>query len=176
MFLVVTLYLPVIKIFIGPTYWGGLGVVPILLMANIFLGIYYNLSIWYKLSNKTKAGALITVIGAAITITINFLFIPRFGYMACAWATFFCYGSMMVLSYVWGQKEYKIPYATKKLIAYIVIVVILFFIHKGIGLLLPYTFVSIVIGTILLFVYVRFLLLVERKEFQKLPVIGKFVK
>jgi len=177
MFLVVTLFLPVIKIFfIGPTYWVGLGVVPILLLANIFLGIYYNLSIWYKLSNMTKAGALITVIGAAITIIINYLFIPRYGYMACAWATFFCYGSMMIISYIWGQKEYKIPYATKKLLAYIVIVLILFFIHKGITLLLPYTVVSLIIGAILLFVYVRFLLLIEKKEFQKLPVVGKFIK
>jgi O-antigen/teichoic acid export membrane protein len=176
MFLMVSLFLPVIKIFIGPTYWVGLGVVPILLLANIFLGIYYNLSIWYKLSNKTKAGAVITIIGAVLTIIINFLFIPRFGYMACAWATFFCYGSMMVMSYVWGQKEYKIPYPTKKLIAYLTIVIILFFIHKGITYLLPQMFVSLLLGSLLLFVYVWFLLLVERKEFQKLPVLGKYIR
>jgi O-antigen/teichoic acid export membrane protein len=176
MFLVVTLYLPVIKIFIGSTYWVGLGVVPILLLANIFLGIYYNLSIWYKLSNKTKAGALITLIGVVITTIINYLFIPAYGYFACAWATFFCYGSMMVISFLWGQKEYKIPYPTKKLIAYIIIVVVLFFIHKGIDALLPYTVVSILVGSMLLFVYVWFLLLIERKEFQKLPVVGKFIK
>jgi O-antigen/teichoic acid export membrane protein len=176
MFLVVTLYLPVIKYFVGKTYWAGLGVVPILLLANIFLGIYYNLSIWYKLSNKTKAGAFITLTGAAITIIINRLFIPTYGYMACAWATFFCYGSMMVMSYVWGQKEYRIPYAWKKMVAYISIVVTFYFIHKGITALLPYTIVSLLIASLLLFIYTWFILLVERKEFQKMPVIGKYLK
>lgn len=176
MFLVVTLYLPVIKYFVGKTYWVGLPVVPILLLANIFLGIYYNLSIWYKLSNKTKAGAWITVTGAAITIIINRLFIPSYSYMACAWATFFCYGSMMVFSYVWGQKEYRIPYAWKKLVAYIVIVVIFYFIHRGLTALFPHTIVALAIATILLFIYTWFILLVERKEFQKMPVIGKYLR
>jgi O-antigen/teichoic acid export membrane protein len=178
MFLIVSLYIPVISYFFlrNRTYWTGLGVVPILLLANIFLGIYYNLSIWYKLGNKTKAGAWITVIGAAITIIINRLFIPSYGYMACAWATFFCYGSMMVISYVWGQKEYRIPYPWKKLVAYIAIVVIFFFIHKGLTTLLPYTVVSLIIASILLFIYTWFILLVERKEFKKMPVIGKYLK
>lgn len=176
MFLVVTLYLPVIKYFVGKNYWVGLPVVPILLLANMFLGIYYNLSIWYKLSNKTTAGAIITVTGAAITIIINRLFIPSFGFMACAWATFFCYGSMMVISYVWGQKEYRIPYASKKLVAYIIIVVILYFIHKALSILVPFMVVSLVIASILLFIYAWFILLVERKEFQKMPIIGKYLK
>jgi len=176
MFLLVSLYLPVIKYFIGETYWAGLKVVPILLLANIFLGIYYNLSIWYKLGNKTKAGAWITISGVVITIIINRLFIPAHSYMACAWATFFCYVSMMILSFLWGQKEYRIPYATKKLVAYIVIVVILFFIHKGLTLLLPNILFSLVIASLLLFVYTWFILLIEKKEFQKLPVAGKYIK
>jgi O-antigen/teichoic acid export membrane protein len=176
MFLVVTLYLPVFKYFVGKTYWAGLGVVPILLLANIFLGIYYNLSIWYKLGNKTKAGAVITLTGAAITIIINRLFIPSYGYMACAWATFFCYGSMMVISYVWGQKEYRIPYAWKKLLAYIVIVVTLFFIHKGLTTLLPNLVFSLFVASLLLLVYGWFILLVEKNEFKKMPLIGKYLK
>ena len=98
----------------------------------MFLGIYINLSIWYRLSHKTTAGAYITLIGAGITIAVNFLFIPYFSYMACAWATFLCYGTMMVISYIWGQKSYPVPYAWKKLLAYMVIVVILYFIHHGI--------------------------------------------
>ncbi|MEO6893858.1 MAG: polysaccharide biosynthesis C-terminal domain-containing protein, partial [Ginsengibacter sp.] len=122
MFLLVSLYLPIWKHFIGPKYWAGLRVVPILLLANIFLGIYYNLSIWYKLTQKTLSGAYITMIGATITVILNYLFIPKYGYMACAWATFICYFCMMVICYLWGQKEYKIPYAWKKLMAYIVIV------------------------------------------------------
>ena len=176
MFLVVSLFIPLWRHFIAEKHWGGLGVVPVLLLANIFLGIYYNLSIWYKLGNKTMAGAYITLIGAAITLVINFIFIRWYGFMACAWATFFCYGSMMVISFVWGQKEYRIPYAWKKLVAYIVIVVVLFFIHKGLTTLISNIIFNVFIGLLLLFVYCSFLLLVEKKEFQKLPVIGRFVK
>ena len=176
MFLLVSLYLPVIKYFVGKTYWVGLRVVPILLLANIFLGIYYNLSIWYKLSNRTKAGAYITITGAIITILINKLFIHKYGYMACAWATFFCYGSMMVISFIWGQKEYRIPYAWKKLLAYIGIVVIFFFIHKGLTILLTPVWFSLLIATLLFSVYILFILFIEKKEFQKMPVIGKFIK
>jgi O-antigen/teichoic acid export membrane protein len=176
MFLVVSLYIPIWRNFIASKHWEGLGVVPILLMANIFLGIYYNLSIWYKLGSKTKAGAYITLIGAAITVVINWLFIPRYSYMACAWATFFCYGSMMVLSYSWGQKEYRIPYPTKKLVAYLVIAVLFFFIHKGITSWLTNIYFSLVLATVLLFIYTSFILFIEKKEFQKLPVIGRYIR
>ncbi len=176
MFLVVSLYIPIWKIFIGPKYWAGLKVVPILLLANMFLGIYYNLSIWYKLTQKTIAGAYITIIGALITLVINYFFIPTFGYMACAWATFLCYGSMMVLSYTWGQKAYPIPYAWKKLVAYIVIVVLLYFIHSGIIYFFSGDVVSLTVATVLLALYVWFILQVEAKEFQRLPVIGKYFK
>ncbi len=177
MFLFVALYLNIWKHFIrNKELWVGLKVVPILLLANMFLGIYYNLSIWYKLSNKTIYGAYITFIGAAVTLIINAVFIPYFSYMACAWATFFCYGTMMVISFIWGQKFYKIPYPWKKLVAYIVIVVILFFIHKGITYFIPNSIFEFVVAGILIFIYVKFLALVERKEFAKLPIIGKYFK
>jgi O-antigen/teichoic acid export membrane protein len=176
MFLVVALYLPIWQYMVGEKYRVGLSVVPLLLLANIFLGIYYNLSIWYKLGNKTIAGTYITLIGSAITLLINYLFIPRFGYMASAWATFLCYGTMMVLSYAWGQKEYPIPYVWKKLVAYLVIVVLLYFIHKGAIWVWPNLYFSLAFATLLLLIYGRFLLLVEKTEFQKLPVIGKFIR
>ena len=177
MFLLVAMYLDVWKLFIrNPKMWVGLKVVPILLLANMFLGIYYNLSVWYKLGNKTIAGAYITLIGAAITLLINWLFIPYFSYMACAWATFACYGSMMVVSYIWGQKEFRIPYATKKLVAYLVIVVLLFFIHKTAIRFFDPRWFSLSFATLLLAFYSWFILLIEKKEFQKLPVIGKFIK
>jgi O-antigen/teichoic acid export membrane protein len=176
MFLVVSLFLPIWRGFINERYWQGLSVVPVLLFANIFLGIYYNLSIWYKLGNKTKAGAYITLIGAAITFLINFIFISRYSYVACAWATFICYGSMMVISFIWGQKEYRIPYATKKLIAYMVIAVIFFFIHRLIMTYLTNYYLGLAVGAILLFLYASFLLLIEKKEFQKLPVVGRYIK
>jgi len=176
MFLAVSLFLPIWRHFIASKHWEGLAVVPILLLANIFLGIYYNLSIWYRLGQKTSAGAYITIIGAAITFAINFLFIPAHSYMACAWATFSCYGSMMVISYVWGQKAYKVPYATKKLVAYIVIVVVLYFAYRAIGLVITNEYWQLPFGALLLFLYARFLLLVEKKEFAKVPLIKKFIR
>ena len=175
MFLFVALYIDIWKYFIrNEALWVGLKVVPILLLANMFLGIYYNLSIWYKLSQKTMYGAWITLIGATITLTINAIFIPHFSYMACAWATFFCYGSMMVISFIWGQKHYLIPYAWKKLVAYIVIVVIIFFLHKVLVLLIPNKYFSFLLASILILVYAKFLTLVEHKEFSKLPIVGKY--
>ena len=174
MFLAVVLFLDIWKHFItNPKYWEGLGVVPILLLANMFLGIYYNLSIWYKLANKTIAGAWITLIGAAITLLVNALFIPRFGYYACAWATFLCYGSMMVVSFVWGQKVYRVPYAWKKLLAYLVIVLMLYGLYSLFGLLHLNEWVNRAFAAALLFVWTWFIGLVEGKEFSRLPVIGR---
>ena len=174
MFLLVSLYIPIWKNFIGPKYWSGLSVVPILLLANMFLGIYYNLSIWYKLSHKTMSGAWITLTGAAITFVINYLFIPHYSYTACAWATFTCYGAMMVISYLWGQKEYRIPYAWKKLLAYMVIAVIIYFIHLAITNLWDGFAVSFCTASILLLLYILFISKIEAKELAKLPIVGKY--
>ena len=176
MFLVVSLYLPVLRYFIKDNYWAGLGVVPILLLANMSLGIYYNLSVWYKITNKVMAGAIITLTGTAITFVINRLFIPQFSYMACAWATFACYASMMVISFVWGQKRYFVPYAWKKLLAYLIISVLLFFVQKGVTYFTENLFVNLSTATILIIAYLYFITRVERKEFQQLPVIGKYIR
>ncbi len=165
MFLLVALYLDIWKGFIrDENMYAGLRVVPILLFANMFLGIYYSLSIWYKLSNRTSAGAYITLIGAGITIIINFIFIPHFSYMACAWATFFCYGTMMVISYVQGQKYYRIPYAWKKLVTYMVIVAILYLVHHGITHYLPNKFLNYTVATLFLALFSLLVFRVERKE------------
>lgn len=175
MFLVVALYLDFWKEFIrNKSFWTGLKVVPILLFANIFLGIYYNLSIWYKLTHKTISGAYITIIGAAITLVINYFFIPVYSYVACAWATFFCYGSMMVISFLWGQKNYFIPYPWRKLVAYLLIVLILFSIHQWILLYNPGKIINLTVATILLALYLLFITRIEKREFQKFPVIGRF--
>ncbi len=170
MFLLVALYLDVWKIIFirDEKMWAGLRVVPILLFANMFLGIYYNLSIWYRISHKTTAGAYITLIGAGITLVVNFIFIPYFSYMACAWATFLCYGTMMVISYIWGQKSYPVPYAWKKLLAYMVIVVILYFIHHGITGIWNNTALNYTFATLFLFLFGLFVYRVERKEFDNL--------
>lgn len=177
MFLVVSLYLDIWKYFLSrEIYWRGLKVVPILLLANMFLGIYYNLTIWYKLTNKTLSGAYITLIGAAITLIINFIFIPVAGYMACAWATFFCYGSMMVISYVWGQKVYPVPYAWKKLLAYMTIVVIIYFIHELVLYFTDSFAINLASASVLLLMFAYFVLKVEKKEFQRMPVIGRYLR
>jgi O-antigen/teichoic acid export membrane protein len=176
MFLVVSLFMPVWKHFIGPRYWEGLAVVPILLMANIFLGIYYNLSVWYKLSNNTMAGAWITLAGAAITLLINFAFIPSAGYMACAWATCCCYGTMMVISFVWGQRVYRIPYAWKKLLAYIVIVLLLFLVHRALNWVWSNSLFSMATGALLTLSYAWFVSRIEKKEFARLPVVGRYFR
>jgi O-antigen/teichoic acid export membrane protein len=169
MFLAVVLYLDVWKLFIrNPLMYEGLKVVPILLIANMFLGVYYNLSIWYKLSNKTMAGAWITLIGAVITIAINYFGIPHFSYMASAWATFTCYGAMMVISYKWGQKVYRIPYATKKLIAYFIIALIIYGINSLVHFISKNNAFNYLFASILLFIYIWFITLVEKKELKKI--------
>lgn len=171
MFLVVALFIDIWKHFISNhRMWEGLAVVPILLLANMFLGIYYNLSIWYKLGNKTYAGAIITIIGAFITIIVNLIFIPYFSYMASAWATLLCYGSMMVISFIWGQKEYYIPYAWKKLIAFIVIVLLLYWFHNLIDFVLHNQIINLITGAGLLSLYCYFIYKIEYKEFVKLKI------
>lgn len=106
-------------IFIDERYWEAMTVVPLILLASFFLGIYHNLSVWYKVTDKTRYGALISAIGAIITIGINFVFIPVIGYMASAIATVAAYGSMMVLSYYFGKAHYPIPYNFRKIIFYL---------------------------------------------------------
>jgi O-antigen/teichoic acid export membrane protein len=177
MFLLVMLYLDLWKHFIrNEKMWVGLKVVPVLLLANMFLGIYYSLSIWYKLSNKTLSGAWITLIGAIITLGINYFFIPLFSYTACAWATFACYGSMMVISYVWGQKEYKVPYAWKKLTAYIVISVLFYGLHSLLVQIVSSRVFYYASATLILGAFTLFILKIERKEFERLPLIGKYLR
>lgn len=109
-FLATMMNMPIIKYFVSEPYWEGLNVVPILLMANLFLGVYFNLSIWYKLTGQTKFGASITGVGAIITLIINFTFVPIYSYTASAWATLAAYGIMMIISYFMGQKYYPIKY------------------------------------------------------------------
>ena len=175
-FLFVMLYLDVLKYFIqDPTMWVGLRIVPILLFANMFLGIYYNLSIWYKLSTNSRPGAYITLIGAGITIVINYFFIPLFGYMASAWATCICYATIMVISYTWGRKVYPVPYATKKLVAYMVIVLLVYFVFLGLRSLSPNLVYRLGLATLLLLGYIVFILRVERREFSRLPIIGRYL-
>jgi O-antigen/teichoic acid export membrane protein len=156
-FLGVMLFIDIIKHFIpNEAFWVGLPVVPILLFANIFLGIYYNQSIWYKLSGKTKYGAYIGIFGAAITITINYIWIIDYSYMASAWATLICYGSMTLISFVLGQKHYPIQYDLKKIGLYLALALGLYFISTYIDLstgLIKYTIHSLIFLLFIGFIY-----------------------
>jgi len=128
-FVGIVVFLDAIKqLFINEQYWDAIAIVPIVLLANLFLGIYHNLSIWYKLNDKTSYGMLFSIIGAVITIVINISLIPVIGYIASAWATLLAYGSMMVLSYFIGNRQYPVPYNLKKSGSYLVTSVIISFV------------------------------------------------
>ncbi|MFN8308199.1 MAG: polysaccharide biosynthesis C-terminal domain-containing protein [Ferruginibacter sp.] len=179
MFLLIGLFLDVFRwiftTFANPRWAEGLDVVPLLALGNIFLGIYYNLSVWYKLTNKNTYGAVITVIGAVITIALNIVLIPRLHYTGAALATFCCYLFMMVSSYVLGQKYYPVPYAVKKLTAYVVLVVLIYFIHLGLLKFISGSLAfSLGSGLLLFLLFTWFVSRVEAKELAKLPVIGKY--
>ena len=112
-FLAVMIYLPVLQHFIGGDYRDGLGVIPIVMMAEIFMGVFFNLSFWYKLTDQNWWGAVISAIGVVVMVAINILFVPKIGYWACAWGGFAGYGIPMLISYFLGQKKYPIPYDLK---------------------------------------------------------------
>jgi len=164
-FLVVMLYIDIIKYFVGEKYYAGLPIVPILLVANMCLGIYYNLSIWYKLTDKTTFGAYISIFGAIITIILNVLWIPLIGYMGSAWATLICYASMMVISFIYGQKNYHVNYDMKKIIGYISLSLALFFISKYIHF--DNNIIQYIFNSLLLLVFVTVIYFFEKKEFVK---------
>ena len=178
MFLFISLYIDVFAWFFEaikkPAWVEGLNIVPLLALGNIFLGIYYNLSIWYKLTNKNMTGAMITLLGAAITIVLNIILIPRLHYLGAAIATFACYLFMMIISYAMGQKHYPVPYARKKLIAYLVLVVLIYGIHVGMTHLWDNRWFNLGTATFLLLFFTVFVAKVERKELERMPVIGKF--
>ena len=144
-------------------------------LAKIFLGIYYNLSVWYKITNKNLTGAYITLAGAAITNVFNYLFIPLWGYVACSIATVLCYGSMMVMSYRLGQNHFPVPYAWKKLVAYIVICIMLFGLHQLVRYLSASVLLNHIAGLLLLCGFVLFILKIEKREFEKIPYISKYL-
>ncbi len=125
-FLVVVGYLDVLRHIIGRDYWEGLKVVPIVMAAEIMMGIYFNLSFWYKLIDKTIWGAYFSGIGCLVLIAVNVIFVPRYGYIACAWAGFAGYGTAMLLSYFVGQKKYPINYPVKDIMFYVILALILF--------------------------------------------------
>lgn len=143
-------------------YWSGLPVVPVLLFGYVSLGIYINLSIWYKLSDQTRYGLYISGVGAILTIVLNVVFIPLYGYLASAWISLTAYTVMMLLSYIWGQRNYPIPYNLKKIAFYLITSIIVVFV----------SFVvfnrNLIIGNTLFIIFTLVTFYIERKELRNL--------
>jgi len=161
-FLFVMLYIDIFKYFIGEAYWVGLTIVPIILSAKIFLGVFYNLSVWYKLTNKTMYGAIIAIIAVTITVVLNVLLIPKYGYMGSAWANFTSYFVIMIISYLWGRKIYKIHYNINKILIYTIAAGIIYYISQisfNFSLYMNYIF-----KTFLLLLYSLFIIAIEYRS------------
>jgi O-antigen/teichoic acid export membrane protein len=173
-FLVTMVYLDdfILPVLVGKQYWSGRGVIPVLMLANLFLGVYYNLSIWYKLIGKTIWGAWLSAIGAVITLALNFWWIPLspdhlvYGYYGSAWATFICYGSMMVLSFLTGQKFFPVKYNLLKFAGYLGTAILLYLLSTIV--IIEHPLSRFLFHTLLLAVYLGVVLTVERPVLRKI--------
>ncbi len=176
-FLIVVGYMDILKRIVVPNedYWVGLKVVPIVMAAEIMMGIYFNLSFWYKLIDKTIWGAIFSGIGCAVLLIVNVLFVPKYGFMACAWGGFAGYGVAMVISYVVGQKYYPIDYPLKDILNYVflaALITAMMFFGKSHN---DSTWVNILINTGWIISFVAFIIK-QDLPLSSLPVIGKYFK
>lgn len=163
-FVAVVAYLDILKYIIKSDYWEGLNTIPIVMLAEIFMGIYFNLSFWYKLNDQTWWGAIISAIGCIVLLAINFILVPRIGYIACAWGGFAGYGICMIVSYFLGQKKNPVPYKLKPIFGYFALAIGIFF---AIKYLTEYFYngnivLAIAINTALLLIYVGIVIYNER--------------
>lgn len=170
-FLCVIGYMNILKYIIGPSYREGLKVVPVVMAAEIMMGVYFNLSFWYKLTDRTLWGALFSGIGCLVLFAVNILFIPRFSYMACAWAGFAGYGVAMVLSYVVGQKKYPIKYPLKDIFLYTGLALVLFIGMSGANTHLS-SRAAIAVNTVLILVFCA-VIVMRDFPLSSLPLVGK---
>lgn len=172
-FLAVMFYLDILRYIIAPDYWEGLKVVPVVMGAELFMGIYFNLSFWYKLIDETRWGAYFSLIGCAVIILLNVLFVPIYGYWACAWAGLAGYAVITFLSYAMGQKKYPIDYDLKGIGAYVLLAAVLY----GISLwVMPAGIVArLLFRTLLLFIFIGYTV---RRDLplSRIPVINRFIK
>lgn len=163
-FMGVMFYLDFIRYFISERYFSGLKVVPIVMIAELFFGIFFNLSVWYKLTDKTMWGAWFSLIGLAVTVVLNIILVPHIGYMGCAWAAFASYGIMMITSYVIGQRKFPIDYHIGKLGLYCLLAAGLFFL--GMYCLTPWPAANYIIR---FFILSGFVIFIFRHEGIPLP-------
>ncbi len=154
-----------IQYFVGEPFRVGMNVVPILLFANLCLGIFINQSIWYKLSGQTRYGAYLAIIGAIITLVLNFYWIPRYGYIGSAWATLICYASMMIISFFWGNKHYPVNYDLKRILGYICLSLTLYALSTFIRL--DSVSLKLIINNILLIGFITLVWKLEKKNLLK---------
>ena len=173
-FLAVIGYMDILKHLIGSDYWEGLKVVPIVMAAEIMMGVYFNLSFWYKLIDKTIWGAWFSGAGCLVLVIVNVVFVPRYGYMACAWAGFAGYSTAMLLSYFVGQKHYPINYPVKDMALYVVVAVVLCLAMRWANASLP-VWGALAANTLLL---LAFAAMIVKRDFplKQLPGIGNYFK
>ena len=151
-FLCVIGYLDILKLIIGEGYHVGLKVVPIVMAAEIMMGIYFNLSFWYKLIDKTYYGAIFSAIGCAVLIAVNVIFVPKYGYMACAWGGFAGYGTAMLISYFVGQKYYPVSYPLRSIAVYVLVAALLYAVMALLPVSWP-VWLRLIINTVLIFAF-----------------------
>ncbi len=168
-FLGIMSYIDIIQYFIGEDFREGLHVVPILLLAFLFLGLYYNFSIWFKLTDRTRIGAYISVVGAVITIVLNIILIPIIEYEGSAWAALACYTFMAFTSYFIGKRYYPIPYPIGKMLFYIGLAVGAYFAGESLKNMLNDNFWLIIfVNTIILIIYLAIIYFLEKRTIQKI--------
>jgi O-antigen/teichoic acid export membrane protein len=160
-FLFVIFFMDIFKHFIHRNYWEGLNIVPIVLFANLLMGIFYNQSIWYKLTNQTMYGAYLVIAGAVITILINFIFVPVYGYLAAAWGHLISYSFIVVISFFIGQRKYYVPYELKRILLYVAIALVIYIIAHVMKFSSVYQ--EYVFKALLLLLYAAVFYLVEKK-------------
>lgn len=174
-FLVVMGYIDVLRHIIGRDYWDGLRVVPIVMAAEILMGVYFNLSFWYKLIDRTIWGAWFSGIGCVVLIAVNVIFVPQYGYMACAWAGFAGYGTAMILSYFVGQKYYPINYPLKSIGVYVAITLLFFVVMHLAEVYVPNMALRLVINTACIVLFVAHTIHYDFPLYN-LPVVGKYFR
>lgn len=172
-FLAVMFYLDILRHVIGRDYWDGLRVVPIVMAAEIFMGIYFNLSFWYKLIDETRWGAYFSLTGCTILILMNVFLIPKYGYIACAWAGFTGYGVAMLLSYFVGQKKYPIQYDLKAIGMYVLLAAVLYVAAEYVPI--DNIYLRMAYRTILLLLFVAYV--VKRDlPLSQIPILNRFIR
>ena len=172
-FLAVMFYMDILRYMVARDYWEGLSVVAIVMGAEIFKGIYFNLSFWYKLTDETQWGAYFSIIGCAVILALNIWLVPTYGYVASAWASVAGYGVITLLSYIIGQKKYPVSYPLKDMAVYLILAAVLFVLSQEV--IISNVGLRLVFRTLLLLMFIAYIL---KKDLplKTIPFVNRFVK